>query len=678
MKAIRKNKKRLKPTKDFIEICKAGITIPKDIILEILNHLSDFDKLNFLSTCKKLLSLRKEVTFNNLYIYENIKNLDFLDRFTRVRYVDINRKTKFPKNLTEISVIKPINLKYLPTSNRVQSVIISLVNTDLSDLLNYAPHCRKIVIKKIKLKTLTIPEGIEILRIDCIRMAKGKTIILPNSLKYLKIKDISRFNLDFLPDSIETLCIGSHKHIPNSEVPKLPSRLQVLHSRNIDLSRIPNTVHTLKLLHKFRKDMSIPLPDKLKYLETDVYIKLPKYLESLKLRPEYSRSEDKRILNIPPTIKQLVGYYNSDEMSLYDSLEYLNIHFHVSDSLKDEELPTKLRTFYAFIQEFSVIHSFPETLEEIGLFYRHYYPLNDPLYTRSLPNFPQGLRKLELNGIEIVPDFPEFIEYLVLHDVEYIPELPKKLKYLDLSNIKNLPELPESLETLKIKGEVFPKKFPSNLKSLTLKSANYLRVPNSISELNSLEFLFLHSSSAYNLQISPKFSFPESIKELHIDVGPIPEYICLPPNLRKLTIGRVRHQLELPKSITHLKIHYNCTEPITLPPCLKYLEILSDLGTIAIKDGVFPNTLEVLVFKVKKCNIMPILPLRLRELHTMDQLITDMNVYYPKRLEILHIASNRSIPKTLPEYTEVLRKRNDIKDLESVSWTTEREILEYR
>jgi hypothetical protein len=113
---------------------------------------------------------------------------------------------------------------------------------------------------------------------------------------------------------------------------------------------------------------------------------------------------------------------------------------------------------------------------------------------------------------------------------------------------------------------------------------------------------------------------------------------------------------------------------------LKYLEILSDLDTIAIKGGELPKTLEVLVYKVKDCKSIPSLPEGLRELHIRDYSISEpnMNVVYPKSLEILHLASNRNIPMTLPEYTEFLQKRNDIKYLEIISWRSEREILKYR
>jgi hypothetical protein len=669
-------------TSDIIEISKAGIIyLPREIMLEISKHLTDSEKLNFLSTCKSLACLRNKVIFNDLYNYENIVNSEVFNNFTRVRYISINEKTKFPSNLVEISVINSSDLRYIPPSNGIQSVIIRLVDRDdLGNLLRYIPNCRKIVIKKIKPKELSIPEGIQTLIIDCIRMTKGKTLTLPSSLKYLKIKDISLFNLDALPDSIETLCIGSHKRmIRSEEVPKLPSKLQVLHSRNIDLSSIPDTVHTLKLLNKFKKDMNLLLPESMKYLETDVYIKLPIYLEVLKLRPEYFRSKDKRILNIPSSLKRLEGYYNRYEMNLHDSLEHLNIHFCDSDPPEREKLPPRLKTLYAFMREYSFIHSFPETLEEIGLYYRRYYSLKEPQYTGRLPKFPQSLRKLELASIKMIPELPESIEYLSLDDIEYIPKLPKNLKHLVLSNIDPVPELPESLESLRIIGTL-PTRFPKNLKSLTFRPVNSLHVPDSVSELSSLKFLLLLYGGCNDLEISPKFSFPDSIEELHIDVDSFPEYIRLPPRLKKLTIGKVKHGLSLPESITHLKIYYNCTEAIAFPPRLKYLEILSDLDTIAIKGGELPKTLEVLVYKVKDCKSIPSLPEGLRELHIRDYSISEpnMNVVYPKSLEILHLASNRNIPMTLPEYTEFLQKRNDIKYLEIISWRSEREILKYR
>jgi hypothetical protein len=586
----------------------------------------------------------------------------------------------------EISVITPKDLRYVPSSNKIQSVIIWLVDRNLAEFLRYVPRCRKITIKKLKLKELRIPEGIQTLIIHCIRTTKGKTLTLPTSLKSLVIQDISLFKLNTLPDFIETLCIGSHIKIRRSEAPELPSKLRVLHSRNIDFYSIPDTVQEVKLLNQFKKYTYVSLPENLKYLETDVYVKLPKNLEALKIRPEYDlrnftivpgKEHTMRVLNIPPTLKRLEGYYDSREMNLYDSLEHLNIHLPACSSLEREKLPPGLKTLYAFMREYSFIQSFPETLEEIGLYYRHYYPLNEPRYTGRLPKFPQSLRKLELSSIETIPELPESIEYLSLADIGCIPKLPKNLKYLVLSDIDPVPELPESLESLSIKGTL-PTRFPKNLKSLTLKSAISLRVPDSVSELSSLKFLMLMSSICDELKIS-EFSFPDSIEELYINTGPIPRYIRLPPRLKKLTIGIVKHELKLPESITHLKIYYNCTEAIAFPPCLKYLEILSDLDTIAIQGGELPKTLEVLVYKVKGCKSIPSLPEGLRELHIRDYNISEakMNIAYPKSLEILHLASYRNIPTTLPEYTEFLQKRNDIKYLDHIPWTSEKEILKW-
>jgi hypothetical protein len=605
-------------------------------------------------------------------------------------------------------VINSSDLRYIPPSNKIQSVIIWLVDTNLSELISYVPHCRKIIIKKIKLEELCIPEGIRTLIIECIRMARktGRnarkiTITLPNnSLKSLAIQDISLFNLGVLPDSIESLYINSHKRISNSEAPKLPSKLQVLYTRNIDFRSIPDTVQELKLFYSFKSYMLLSLPENLKYLETDVYIKLPKYLEILKLRPEYDRRSIKaltrgkkhtmRILNIPPTLKQLEGYYDPYEMNLYDSLEYLNIYdYPHCEPLGREKLPSNLRALYAFITELTTIHSFPENLKEMALTYLGFFPSREKFdcgyfsphrYPHQLPKLPQGLITLELNGFETIPELPESIQYLSLYDIGHIPELPKNLKRLDLSNIDSVPELPENLESLRIRKGILPKSLlPKNLKSLTINNPEesfYLH--DSLGELISLRFLMLICK---RLEFSPEFTFPDSIEELYISASEsLPEYIRLPPRLKKLAIGKVKHGLTLPESITHLKIYYNCTEAITFPPCLKYLEISSDFDIVSkIQGGLeFPKTLEVLVLKIEGEKIIPNLPEGLRELHIADYSISEanINIEYPKGLEIFHHVISYRRPSTLPEYTEIVIDE-DIKYIKSIIWKADSAILEF-
>jgi hypothetical protein len=697
-------------------LTKSGIqSLPSDIVSEISKHLRDSEKLNLLSTCISFTHGDK-LLFDKLYTYERIAGSKYFNSFTRLRYTNINEETKFPSSLIEISIITPRDLIYVPSSNKIQSVIIRLVNSNLTKFLHYIPHCRKLTIKKLKLKELYIPEGIQALTIDCIRMSEGKTLKLPSSLKYLKIKDISLFNLDVLPDSIDTLCIGSSKYISSSKAPKLPPKLQVLHSRNIDFSSIPDTIHTLKLLNKFKEHTYLPLPKNLKYLETDVYVRLPKNLEVLKLRPEYYNrdfaTQDKkrpmRILDIPPTLKQLEGYYDPREMELNDSLEQLKLNIRHSIILGQEKLPRNLKVLHAALGKSSVIPSFPENLQEIKLAYWNYEPTADyvSLYGKVLPNFPHGLRKLKLVGIKSynkphspnspkLPEFPDSIECLSLDGSWYIPELPKNLKHLTLLFHENLPKLPESLEKLKLGYGPLPEKFPKNLKSLTLKSDEPLNLPDALSELKSLKSLFIDTHYTfyfyYELNFPPEFSFPDSIEELHIDVKSFPEYIRLPPKLKRLSIGIVKHQLKLPESITHLRIYYNCPKPITFPPCLKYLEFISDLSTRAIQGELaFPKMLEVLVLKLgfemgsdtieRSISTMPRLPETLKELNVRDYLIENFDsVVFPKGLEILHMTRYESIPKTLPEHTEVIRTREIFTILgpDNDDWAESKRIMKY-
>ncbi|AUV58853.1 F-box and FNIP repeat-containing protein, partial [Bandra megavirus] len=57
-----------------------------DVIMYMLDYLKDDDKMSFMMTCKEYYNLRYDINYTNLYEYESIKNLPFINRFKRLVY----------------------------------------------------------------------------------------------------------------------------------------------------------------------------------------------------------------------------------------------------------------------------------------------------------------------------------------------------------------------------------------------------------------------------------------------------------------------------------------------------------------------------------------------------------------------------------------------------------------
>nr|URM62009.1 F-box and FNIP repeat domain containing protein [Mimivirus sp.] len=57
-----------------------------DTIIHILDYLKDYDKMNFMKTCKEYYCLRNSVNYTDLYESDDIKNLSFNNKFKRLIY----------------------------------------------------------------------------------------------------------------------------------------------------------------------------------------------------------------------------------------------------------------------------------------------------------------------------------------------------------------------------------------------------------------------------------------------------------------------------------------------------------------------------------------------------------------------------------------------------------------
>ncbi|AUV58573.1 F-box and FNIP repeat-containing protein [Bandra megavirus] len=127
-----------------------------DIIMCILDYLQDYDKMNFMMTCKEYYAIKNYVNYINIYEYNNVKLLPFRNKFKRLIY-----RGKIPNN--NISIIKneylvknlnkPIpdgltHLKFEPSFNQdvkncIPNSVIHLVfgwnfNQDVKDCIPYS------------------------------------------------------------------------------------------------------------------------------------------------------------------------------------------------------------------------------------------------------------------------------------------------------------------------------------------------------------------------------------------------------------------------------------------------------------------------------------------------------------------------------------------------------------
>nr|URM61965.1 F-box and FNIP repeat domain containing protein [Mimivirus sp.] len=80
-----------------------------DVIICMLDHLKDHDKMSFMMTCKEYYDLRSNINYTNLYEYDFIKKLPIINRFKRLVY----RDKIFDNNISINKTIQKYYVKYL-------------------------------------------------------------------------------------------------------------------------------------------------------------------------------------------------------------------------------------------------------------------------------------------------------------------------------------------------------------------------------------------------------------------------------------------------------------------------------------------------------------------------------------------------------------------------------------
>ncbi|AFX92867.1 putative F-box and FNIP repeat-containing protein [Megavirus courdo11] len=185
-----------------------------DTIIHILDYLKDYDKMNFMKTCKEYYHLRDSVNYTDLYEFNDIKNLSFNNKFKRLIYrgfyvndnMDFSKcEKKFvAKNLREPIPNGTTHLYFKDKFNQ--------------DIKGYIPN-----------SVIFIKFGWDFCQNikDCIRVRIHAERIalccIPNSVKYLLFEGFFNRNIkDCIPNGVEYLRFGCYFNqdikdcIPNS------------------------------------------------------------------------------------------------------------------------------------------------------------------------------------------------------------------------------------------------------------------------------------------------------------------------------------------------------------------------------------------------------------------------------------------------------------------------------
>ncbi|AKI79898.1 putative F-box protein [Niemeyer virus] len=73
-----------------------------ELLVLIIEHLSDHDKVKFMTTCSRLYHFIDKVNYENIYDYNKIYHLEFTKRFKRIRFHAVNES--IPSIITDLTL----------------------------------------------------------------------------------------------------------------------------------------------------------------------------------------------------------------------------------------------------------------------------------------------------------------------------------------------------------------------------------------------------------------------------------------------------------------------------------------------------------------------------------------------------------------------------------------------
>lgn len=271
--------------------------LDKNIIYEISEKLTDYDKLKFSETCKFINNCKTLFNFNKYYYVTQIINC--IDKYKFKRLIitfdeHINKINNHTERLRlrcsytqHMDKLKGLLIKYLYIENDIKYL--------LDDIMPKSVKYLYIDAYGIDLKKIKIPDTIETLILDeydkeinpndlpnSITRLKLKNYhyplqknIIPNSVKCLLIKNFFDNNIiteGSLPTSLIDIYIGDNINIPLNDIP-LPNSIKIIKlgpRYSHPISNLPKNIEELHLHKKYNiDDINLPSQDYVKIIKHD-------------------------------------------------------------------------------------------------------------------------------------------------------------------------------------------------------------------------------------------------------------------------------------------------------------------------------------------------------------------------------------------------------------------------
>ncbi len=161
-----------------------------DVIVHMMDYLSDIDKINFLKTCSSFYNRRFCVKFNDFHSFNKVRDLDYSENFKRIVFT----KTKN-------------NVKSFTLNNSYDRIPIDAKHLVIGKLF------------KLSLKNI-IPRGITHLTIEDEYYSEINPGEIPDTVTYLNIKSRNILvKKGAIPDSVTHLYFGSD-YLSRDIIPK--------------------------------------------------------------------------------------------------------------------------------------------------------------------------------------------------------------------------------------------------------------------------------------------------------------------------------------------------------------------------------------------------------------------------------------------------------------------------
>ncbi len=319
-----------------------------DVIVHMMDYLSDIDKINFLKTCSSFYNHRFCVKFHDFHLYDKICNLDFKKNFKRIVYTKIKSNTKF-------FILK----------NSYDRIPMDIKHLIIGDLF------------KISLENI-IPKGITHLTIEKKYNVKINPGEIPDTVTYLNIKsDFCIIEKDAIPNSVTHLYINGSYDGPSLKdiIPKNVTHLQfgicvqgelgeqIIETQEID-GKIITTTRTL-----------LYIPNSVVHLHLDTYMQKKfgkQIVETQKINGDTITTT--RILSyIPNTVINLT-LYGDIRKNIFDfipkNLVTLKLYGNIKE-LIDETIVPKITTLGLLNYKDSNMIHFPKTLNNLKFLTLH-------------------------------------------------------------------------------------------------------------------------------------------------------------------------------------------------------------------------------------------------------------------------------------------------------------------